>query len=53
MESDRNKFVIGGLWTIVEFPRDFFVPDKWVFLCFTYKNKEKKLEVYMNSEKNV
>ena len=33
MVSDRNMFVIVGLWTIVEFPRDFFVPDKWVFFC--------------------
>ena len=49
--SDRNWLVIGGVWTTVEFTRDFFVPDRWVFLCFTYNNIKKKLEVYLNSEK--
>jgi len=51
MTPDGNTLVIGGLYATVEFTRDFFVPDRWVFLCFTYNNIKKKLEVYLNSEK--
>ena len=35
----------------IEFPKYFFVPDKWFFLCFSYNNEKKKLVVYLNSEK--
>ena len=61
--SENNKFFdiiiksaakylgIGKFSVRVEFPKDFFVPDKWFFYCFTYNNMEKSLEVYLNSEK--
>ena len=51
IRSNGNYFGVGGLSTRVEFPQDFFVPDKWFFFCFTYNNIEKKVEVYLNSEK--
>ena len=46
-----NVLVIGGLYTRVELTRDFLVPDKWVFFCFTYNNINKRVEIYLNSEK--
>ena len=43
--------MIGGNSVRYEFPKDFFVPDQWFFYCFAYNNGDKKLEVYLNSEK--
>ena len=42
---------IGGNSVRFEIPTDFFIPDQWFFFCFTYNNEDKKLEVYLNSEK--
>ena len=42
---------IGGNAIRVEFPKDFFVPDKWFFYCFTYNNMRKRLKVYLDSGK--
>ena len=49
---DTGRYLrIGAAYIRFEFPKHFFVPDKWFFLCFTYNNKEKRIEVYLNSEK--
>ena len=48
---DTGRYInIGGFYTRFEFPKHFFVPDKWFFLCFTYNNENKRLEVYLNAE---
>ena len=39
---------IGKVEERVEFPKDFFVPDKWFLFCFTYNNIDKNKEVYLN-----
>ena len=49
--SNRRYVKIGDNAIRVEFPTDFFIPDKWFFFCFTYNNVDKKLGVYLNSEK--
>ena len=49
--SSANYFDIGGNIIRVEFRKDFFVPDKWYFYCFTYNNMEKRLKVYLDSGK--
>ena len=49
---DTGQYIlIGGVYIRFEFPNHFFVPDKWFFLCFTYNNENKRLYVYLNSEK--
>ena len=49
---DNGQYIeIWGVSIRFEFPKSFFVPDKWFFLCFTYNNENKRLEVYLNSEK--
>ena len=50
-EKNGRYIMVGGVFIRFEFPKLFFVPDKWFFLCFTYNNKKKRLEVYLNSEK--
>ena len=51
MHKTGRYVLIGGIYIRVEFPNNFFIPDKWFFYCFTYNNKKKSLEVYLNSEK--
>ena len=51
IEKTGRYIIVGGVYIRFEFPELFFVPDKWFFLCFTYNNEKKKLEVYLNSEK--
>ena len=49
--SKARYLWIGGMSVRFEFPEDFFIPDQWFFYCFAYNNENKKLEVYLNSEK--
>ena len=51
MNRKGRYVIIGGIYIRVEFPKDFFIPDKWFFFCFTYNNKEKQLVIFLNSEK--
>ena len=50
MAKEGRYIGIGRMSIRVEFPKNFFIPDKWFFLCFTYNNENKTLNVYVNSE---
>ena len=44
--------VINRVSVKVKFPATFiFTPEKWFFFCFSYDNKIKALNVFLNSEK--
>ena len=52
MTSFGNYFKIGSLSYRYPFPDDFeWLPDTWMFICFSYDNIAKEFKIYLNGDK--
>ena len=48
--NDGNYMYIDKLISRFELPSDFvFIPEKWIFFCFSFDNTRKEVKVYWNS----
>ena len=52
MKPDAKYMRVGKIANRFEFPEDtHFIPEKWLFLCFSFDNSGKELSVFVNGKK--
>ena len=52
LRKKAKYIVIGGVYIRIDFPKAFFFThEKWFFFCFLYNNRNKRLNVFLDSEK--